>query len=68
MFAVTYEIVTPDSAEHGEAEERGFVAPGEWHDSVSIHAPARGATGRYRHVAVVEIVSIHAPARGATCT
>jgi hypothetical protein len=33
MFTVTYEIVTPDSAEHGEAEEMGFVAPGQWRDS-----------------------------------
>ncbi|UIS25311.1 hypothetical protein [Erythrobacter phage vB_EliS-L02] len=24
---VTYEIVTPESAEHGDAEERGFVLP-----------------------------------------
>lgn len=26
MFAVTYEIVTAESAEHGDAEERGFIA------------------------------------------
>jgi len=25
MFRVTYEIVTPESAEHGEAESHGFV-------------------------------------------
>jgi hypothetical protein len=30
MFRVTYEIVTPESAEHGDAEERGFIEPGEW--------------------------------------
>ena len=24
-FAVTYEITTPESAEHGDAEERGYV-------------------------------------------
>ena len=24
MFQITYEIVTPESAEHGEAEERGM--------------------------------------------
>lgn len=29
-FRVTYEIVTPESAEHGDAESRGFVLPGEW--------------------------------------
>lgn len=26
MFNVTYEIITPESAEAGDAEERGFVA------------------------------------------
>ncbi len=25
-FNVTYEIVTPESAKHGDAEERGFIA------------------------------------------
>lgn len=30
MFRVTYEIVTPESSEYGEAEETGFVMPGEW--------------------------------------
>jgi hypothetical protein len=30
-FTVTYEIVTPESAEYGEAEESGFVLPGGWH-------------------------------------
>jgi len=29
-FSVTYEIVTPESAEEGDAAERGFVLPGEW--------------------------------------
>lgn len=28
MFNVTYEIVTPESAENGDAEERGFIAEG----------------------------------------
>ena len=31
-FRVTYEIVTHESAEHGEAAERGFMAPGQWRD------------------------------------
>lgn len=31
MFHVTYDIVTPESAEHGEAAEMGFVLPGNWH-------------------------------------
>lgn len=24
---ITYEIITPESAEHGDAEERGFIEP-----------------------------------------
>ena len=34
--------------------------------SVSIHAPARGATIAYGYVKRADVVSIHAPARGAT--
>ena len=34
--------------------------------AVSIHAPARGATGRATKNCDPPIVSIHAPARGAT--
>ena len=34
--------------------------------SVSIHAPARGATGLAHHLVGQRVVSIHAPARGAT--
>lgn len=30
-FTVTYEIITQHSAQFGDAEERGFVAPGGWH-------------------------------------
>lgn len=30
-FHVTYEVVTYESAENGEAEERGFCSPGGWH-------------------------------------
>jgi hypothetical protein len=33
-FTVTYEIVTPESAEHGDAESRGFVLSGEWRADV----------------------------------
>lgn len=29
-FYVTYEIVTEESAEHGDCAERGFVTPGQW--------------------------------------
>jgi len=35
--------------------------------AVSIHAPARGATYRFRRRQPRQYVSIHAPARGATC-
>ena len=28
MFAVTYETVTPESAEYGEADERGWILEG----------------------------------------
>ena len=34
--------------------------------SISIHAPARGATDSRRTLGNAEIISIHAPARGAT--
>jgi hypothetical protein len=30
-FTVTFELVTPESAQHGEAEASGFVLPGGWH-------------------------------------
>ena len=33
---------------------------------ISIHAPARGATHRSRHIVIRVCISIHAPARGAT--
>ena len=35
-------------------------------DRISIHAPARGATGSLEVVKSGGIISIHAPARGAT--
>lgn len=31
-WRVTYEIVTPESAEYGDAEERGFILPGGWRE------------------------------------
>ena len=37
-------------------------------NTVSIHAPARGATGRVAINHPYSVVSIHAPARGATCS
>jgi len=30
-FRVTYDIVTPESAEHGDYAEIGYVLPGGWH-------------------------------------
>src|SRR5262245_63197542 len=30
-FTVTYDIVTPESAEHGDCAEQGYVTPGGWH-------------------------------------
>jgi hypothetical protein len=30
-FFVTFETVTPESAEHGDAESRGYAMPGGWH-------------------------------------
>ena len=29
-FRVTYNIVTPESAEHGDVAEHGFIMPGQW--------------------------------------
>lgn len=29
MFAITYETVTPESAEHGDAAERGWIINGQ---------------------------------------
>ena len=34
--------------------------------AISIHAPAKGATGDYTIISVEDIISIHAPAKGAT--
>jgi hypothetical protein len=36
MFSVTYEIVTPESAENGDADERGFIS-----QSVSLREALR---------------------------
>lgn len=34
-FFVTYETVTHESAESGDSADRGFVTPGNWHDSIA---------------------------------
>lgn len=33
-WRVTFEVVTPESAEMGDFERSGFVEPGEWHYSL----------------------------------
>ena len=38
-FHVTYEIVTPDSAEHGEAAELGYMTPSCGGDPLDIVPP-----------------------------
>src|ERR1035437_9001811 len=40
MFHVTYEIVTPESAEHGDAAERGFAMPYGWQFELSAMTDA----------------------------
>jgi|SRR6267142_5822052 len=44
-FRVTYEVVTPESAEHGDADERGFVSPGNWHHDDVAEMSLREACG-----------------------
>lgn len=44
MFAVTYEIVTPESAEHGDADERGFMTPGGWRTPIEQVEPGENYT------------------------
>lgn len=44
-FTVTYEIVTPESAEHGGNQETGFVLPGEWR--IDVAAAVADTEGDY---------------------
>ena len=39
-FHVTYEIVTPESAEDGDAAERGYAMPHGWQFELSTMTPA----------------------------
>ena len=39
QFYVTYEIVTPESAEHGDAAECGYAMPGGWQFELSTMTP-----------------------------
>jgi hypothetical protein len=34
-FRITYDIITPESAENGDVEDRGYLAPGGMHVDVS---------------------------------
>ncbi len=59
---------------HGEFQstlphgERLFLQPAVHRIlSISIHAPARGATSQDPDALAIVMISIHAPARGATC-
>ena len=40
QFHVTYEIVTPESAEQGDAAERGFAMPHGWQFELESMTPA----------------------------
>lgn len=45
-FHVTYEIVTHESGEAGEASDAGFVLPGNWHvDTATALADTAGEYG-----------------------
>lgn len=37
QFHVTYEIITPESAQHADAAERGFVQAGGWRVELAPH-------------------------------
>lgn len=51
-FNVTYEIVTPESAEHGEADELGFIA-----ENVNLREALEYVTGtRTSRVSGVEAI------------
>lgn len=43
-FFVTYEIVSPESAENGEACERGFMMPGDWRIKLEPHVYGEAAS------------------------
>jgi hypothetical protein len=56
MFRVTYEIITPESAGHGDAEERGFLLPGGWPVSVD-----EALTGENVNMSLKEALSLCYP-------
>ncbi len=53
---------------HPRGVRLGLITDVYEDDIVSIHAPARGATGQTGSLTLGLVVSIHAPARGATMT
>lgn len=48
-FHVTYEVVTYESAEHGDCAEMGYVSPGGWHGpepaELSLHEAVKLVSG-----------------------
>ena len=71
MFSVTYEIVTPESAEHGEADEIGYLDEGlTLREAMRLASPSENCgrwwaeTGEGRQdyrTGAVETRSIHPP-------
>lgn len=54
-FRVTYDIVTPESAEHGDIAEGGFMLPGGWRVPPLIGKPTPGVEMSLREA--VDLVS-----------
>lgn len=63
MFRVTYEIVTPESAEHGDVESRGFMLKGDWRIELrpEICGPAAGAVKDSCALTLREAVDLVSP-------
>ena len=51
---------------HPRGVRLSWIPSGAWHEDVSIHAPAWGATAAGLVAQAIRLVSIHAPAWGAT--
>lgn len=43
LFHITYEIVTPESAENGDAEERGYIMDGGMHVTIETEEDRQAA-------------------------
>ncbi|MCA3186960.1 MAG: hypothetical protein INH13_25745 [Cupriavidus sp.] len=48
FFTVTYDVTTPESAEHGDSAEYGFVLPGNWKEPMPNKIPREELTMRLR--------------------